>query len=134
MRWCSEAPQKKAEAGAGLVNFTLATPNNTFFRDQDVDSISLPGLGMNIFTKKFFFCKFSHILEGEFIVNSQLVPIITELKPGVVTVNIGATQQKFFISGGFVFVHEGSVCSVNPAECVGLENLDAELAKVCQAF
>lgn len=46
-RWCSEAtPQKKAEAGSGLVNFTLATPNNTYFRDQDVDSISLPGLGI----------------------------------------------------------------------------------------
>lgn len=73
-------------------------------------------------------------LEGEFIVNAQLVPIITELKPGVVTVHSGATQQKFFISGGFVFVHEGSICSVNPAECVGLENLDSELAKVSFYF
>jgi F-type H+-transporting ATPase subunit delta len=58
------------------------------------------------------------------------VPIITELKPGVLIVTTGNTHQKYFISGGFVFVHENSICSVNPTECVELEQLDSELAKI----
>jgi len=102
----------EAEAvSANQVKFSLATPTTVFFSGVPVDSVILPGL------------------EGEFQINSNLAALITELRPGVVTVNVGATVQRYFISGGFVFVHEGSEASCNPVECIELENLDPEMAK-----
>lgn len=96
---------------AAKVKFSLATPSEVFYSNTLVDTVILPGS------------------EGVFEVSPNLAPIITQLNAGVVTVNTGAESKKFFISGGFAFVHEDSTCSCNPVECVDVENLDPDLAK-----
>eukprot|EP01125_Pyxidicula_operculata_P022934 TRINITY_DN9697_c0_g1_i1.p1 TRINITY_DN9697_c0_g1~~TRINITY_DN9697_c0_g1_i1.p1 ORF type:complete len:178 (-),score=40.86 TRINITY_DN9697_c0_g1_i1:44-577(-) len=93
------------------ITITLATPYDTLLSETKVDSVILPGL------------------EGEFEVNASLVPIITELQPGLLTVVSGSDRKKFFVSGGFVFVHEDSTCNINPVECVELDKLDVDMAR-----
>jgi hypothetical protein len=46
MRWASENASEESIAALGQVNFTLATPQQTFLKGVDVDAITLPGAGM----------------------------------------------------------------------------------------
>jgi len=55
--------------------------------------------------------------------------VITELNAGVVTVTNDGDAKKFFISGGFAFVHQDSSCSCNSTECVEVAELDLDLAR-----
>lgn len=96
---------------AAKVRFSLATPSEVFYNNTLVDTVVLPGT------------------EGVFEVSPNLVPVITQLNAGVVTVNTGSESKRFFVSGGFAFVHEDSSCSCNPVECVDVENIDSDLAK-----
>lgn len=105
------AAEASAAAGVAKVRFSLATPSEIFYNNTLVDTVVLPGS------------------EGVFEVSPNLVPIITQLNAGVVSVNTGSETKKFFISGGFAFVHEDSSCSCNPVECVDVENIDPDLAK-----
>jgi len=112
-RWYAEtAAQPAAAASAATkVTLTIATPIKTIFKAKEIDSIILPGLA------------------GEFEVGANLVPVISELQPGVVTVSEGQDKKRFFVSGGFAFVHEDSTCNVNPVECVSIDDLDADAAR-----
>jgi len=103
-------------ATAGAVTLTIATPNTVVIQDLAVDAVILPGL------------------EGEFEVDPNLVPLISELRPGVITVfKKGGEKLRYFISAGFAFVHEDSTCNVNPVECVTIEDLDADAARAVLA-
>jgi len=105
-RWYADAQPAPNE-----LKITIATPNAVILDNVVVDSVVLPGI------------------EGQFEVVPRLVPLITELQPGVITVIQKGSRSRYFASGGFVFVHSDSTCNVNPAECVKFEDLDADAAR-----
>ncbi len=54
------------------------------------------------------------------------------LRPGVVSVTKdegSADVEKFFVSGGFAFMHPDNTCSVNAVEAIPLSELDIEAAR-----
>jgi hypothetical protein len=73
VRWSTENTAKDASPATGQVSFTLATPNFTFLRDVDVDTITLPGLGMflslnvSVHFRCFAFCNILFIWFCNFI-------------------------------------------------------------------
>jgi len=100
-----------ADAQSNELKITIATPNAVILDNAVVDSVILPGI------------------EGQFEVLPRLVPLVTELQPGVITVIQKGTRSKYFACGGFVFMHADSTCNVNPAECIKFEDLDVEAAR-----
>lgn len=72
---------------------------------------------------------------GEFGVMAGHVPVIAQLKPGVVAVHKEQDKdvKKYFVSSGFAFVHENSVTEVCAVEAVPLEDLDAEVVRTSLA-
>lgn len=75
-----------AEAATGLTfNFTL--PAESLYENTPVEMVILPGS------------------DGQFGVMPNHVPTVTQLKPGVVSVQeeAGGPLKKFFISGGFAY-------------------------------
>lgn len=64
------------------------------------------------------------------VVLSKHIPTIAQLKPGVVAVTKeDGAEEKFFVSGGYAFVHPDNTCSVNAVEAIPLADLDLEAAK-----
>ena len=68
--------------------------------------------------------------DGLFGVLPGHVPIITELKPGVVTVQVDNTVDRYFVSSGFAFVHPDSSTEVCALEAVNVSELDADAIRV----
>eukprot|EP01128_Nolandella_sp_AFSM9_P010447 TRINITY_DN7221_c0_g1_i1.p1 TRINITY_DN7221_c0_g1~~TRINITY_DN7221_c0_g1_i1.p1 ORF type:complete len:193 (-),score=49.94 TRINITY_DN7221_c0_g1_i1:91-621(-) len=91
------------------VKFSLATPNETFFDNVDVDSVLVPGA------------------EGAFAIKPLIVPIIAEMQAGVVEVStLEEGVKKFFVSGGWAFVYKDGTSTVSATEAVPLEELSLE--------
>ena len=61
---------------------------------------------------------------GEMGILPNHVPVVAQLKPGVVSVHSGDEIEKYFCSGGMVVMKEDSTCSVTAAEAFPLEDLD----------
>ena len=68
--------------------------------------------------------------DGLFGVLPGHVPIITELKPGVVTVQVDNNVDRYFVSSGFAFVHPDSSTEVCALEAVKVSELDADAIRV----
>ncbi len=68
---------------------------------------------------------------GAMVVLSRHIPTIAQLKPGVVTVTKedGTEAEKYFVSGGYAFVHPDNTCSVNAVEAIPLGDLDIDAAR-----
>lgn len=66
---------------------------------------------------------------GDFGVMPGHVPTIAQLRPGVVTVHreLDKTIEKFFVSGGFAFVHPDSSTDICVLESAKLTDLDPEV-------
>lgn len=55
---------------------------------------------------------------GEYEVTADHVPIVAELKAGMMTINFeGGESEKYFVAGGFSLTHEGST-TVSWVVCV----------------
>jgi len=69
--------------------------------------------------------------DGQFGVMPGHVPTITEVKPGVVSVQevAGGPLTKYFVSGGFASVNADSVLNVTVIEAVTFDELDPEAVK-----
>jgi F-type H+-transporting ATPase subunit delta len=68
--------------------------------------------------------------EGVFGILENHVPTVAELRPGVVSVeHVDGSLAKYFVSGGFAFMHPGSVADISAAEAVKVEDLDPEKVK-----
>jgi F-type H+-transporting ATPase subunit delta len=66
----------------------------------------------------------------DFGIAADHVPSVAELKPGLVSItNNDSTVQKYFISGGFVFVHDDSTCDLSCVEAVPIEHIDPVRAR-----
>lgn len=57
------------------------------------------------------------------------VPIIAQLKPGTVELHDGADIQKYFVSGGFAFVHPNSTTDICVLEAATLDQFDNTAVK-----
>lgn len=61
------------------------------------------------------------------------VPIVEQLKPGVVEVLEGTNSSKFFVSGGFVSVLPDSKIAINSVEAFPLDAFDKSSVKTLLA-
>jgi F-type H+-transporting ATPase subunit delta len=68
-------------------------------------------------------------VEGVFGVKANHVPIIAQLKPGLVELHDGTEVQKFFVSGGFALVHPNSVTDICAVAAAPLEQFDGAAVK-----
>jgi len=68
-------------------------------------------------------------VEGYFGVKANHVPIIAQLKPGVVELHEGTEVTKYFVSGGFAFVHPNSVTDICVLEAATLDQFDSTAVK-----
>ncbi|KAM3355548.1 hypothetical protein P3S68_022261 [Capsicum galapagoense] len=57
------------------------------------------------------------------------VATIVELKPGVLSVHEGNDVTKYFVSGGFAFVHANSLADIIAVEAVPLYQIDPNLVQ-----
>merc|ERR1711916_44706 len=91
---------------------SLATPQSSYFHNSAVKSVRVP----------------AHT--GAMVILSKHVPTIAQLKPGLVVVEPEEGEAtKYFVSGGYAFIHPDNSCSVNAIECVPLADLDLGAAK-----
>ncbi|GLC35101.1 hypothetical protein PLESTB_000554500 [Pleodorina starrii] len=91
------------------VNFY--TPHSVLADGAKRDGVTLPGI------------------DGYFGIKANHVPIIAQLRPGVVELSNGADTEKFFISGGFAFVHPNGVADICALEAGTLDQFDAAQVK-----
>ncbi|KAL0321734.1 UNVERIFIED_CONTAM: ATP synthase subunit delta', mitochondrial [Sesamum calycinum] len=57
------------------------------------------------------------------------VATIAELKPGILSVHEGNDVSKYFLSGGFAFVHANSVADIIAVEATPLDRIDPNLVQ-----
>ncbi|GAB2217018.1 hypothetical protein Droror1_Dr00000174 [Drosera rotundifolia] len=57
------------------------------------------------------------------------VGTIAELKSGVLSVHNGNDVTKYFVSGGFTFIHPNSVTDIIAVEAVPIDRIDSSLVQ-----
>ena len=77
-------------------------------KGKEVKQVTLPGV------------------DGGFGVLAGHVPTVAELGPGVTEIyeEADSKPQRYFISGGFAFIHPESVTDLSATEAVAIEDLD----------
>lgn len=78
-------------------------PHDTLLANKAVSQVNVPGVS------------------GAMGILANHVPIVEQLKPGLVEVFEGSEVSKYFISGGFVTVLPGSKVSITTPEAFPLE-------------
>ncbi len=68
-------------------------------------------------------------VDGYFGLKANHVPLISQLTPGIVELQNGAETEKYFISGGFAFVHPNGVADICVLEAATLDTVDAAAVK-----
>jgi F-type H+-transporting ATPase subunit delta len=101
-------------AAAGGLTLNFALPSKSLYTEAAVEMVILPGG------------------DGMFGVMANHVPTITELKPGVVSVQeaAGGPLTKYFVSGGFASVNSDSILNLTALEAVTIDELDPEAVKL----
>ena len=67
---------------------------------------------------------------GDFGILPGHVPTVSQLRPGVVSVHVNDKDvKKYFVSGGFAFVHADSTADVCAVEAVPVEHLDGDAVR-----
>jgi F-type H+-transporting ATPase subunit delta len=108
------AAEEDGKAGVpDKLKFNFFMPHDTVFKGEQVDLVLMPAV------------------TGDFGVMPGHVPTVAELRPGLVTVHKELDKQveKYFVSGGFAFVHQDSTADVCAVEAVPLDDLDPEAVK-----
>lgn len=102
------APEIKTTPGKVL--FRFRSPDEGIV-DQEIDSAVVPGAA------------------GDFGVSDQLAPTLSQLRAGVVQVQVDASSplQKWFVTGGFAVMQEDNVCAVTVSEAIPVEEIDQSL-------
>mmetsp|Transcript_4520 Transcript_4520/g.6694 ORF Transcript_4520/g.6694 Transcript_4520/m.6694 type:complete len:165 (-) Transcript_4520:285-779(-) len=92
-------------SGKMTLNFNL--PHETIYSGVEVDSVIVPGGG------------------GEYGVTADHVPLVAQLKPGVLQILHGEGEpEKFFVAGGYSLTHENSVTDIACPEAVKVDDID----------
>ena len=80
-----------AAPAAGLMKLNFNLPQETLYDSVNVKSVIVPGA------------------TGEYEVTADHVPIVAEMKAGMLTINHeDGEEEKYFVAGGFSLTHEGS--------------------------
>lgn len=104
-------PKQEAEGADGeKFSLNFYTPAQ-IIAETKVEQVVLPGV------------------DGYFGVKASHVPYIAQLKPGLVELHDGTEITKFFIAGGFAFVHANSVTDVCVTEAASLDKFDHAAVK-----
>ncbi|KNE66630.1 ATP synthase F1, epsilon subunit [Allomyces macrogynus ATCC 38327] len=102
-----------AAASSGKLTLNFVLPHQTLYKAKEVAQVNLSGASGDM-----------GILAGH-------VPVIEELKPGVLEiVEKDGKKNKFFVSGGFAAVHPDSSINVTAIEAFSLESFDKESIRV----
>ena len=110
-RMMAEGAPASAGGIPAKLKFNLVCPHEAIM-SQDVDMVTVPGAA------------------GSYGVLPGHVPIISQLKPGIVEVTVETGKiEKFFVSSGFAFMHATSVLDICALEAVKLEDLDIDAVK-----
>ena len=84
-------PAAAAAPPSGLMNLNFNLPQETLYDSTPVTSVIVPGA------------------MGEYEVTANHVPIVAELKAGLLTIkHSDGGDEKYFVPGGFSLTHEGS--------------------------
>eukprot|EP00899_Mesostigma_viride_P016374 jgi/Mesvir1/24738/Mv22001-RA.1 len=105
---------KAAEAsaeGSKKLKFGFYLPHDIKYQSAEVDMVVVPSI------------------KGQLGMEPGLVPTVTQLKPGVVSVHSEGEKKDFFVSGGFAFVHPDSTAQVCAIEAFPLDHIDGEAVK-----
>lgn len=99
------------------LSLTFASPAQSFYKDIKVKQVDVPSYS------------------GNFGILADHVPILSVIKPGVVTVyEEDGTTKKIFVAAGTVTMNEDSSLLLLASEAVAVEDLDiAEAQKNLQA-
>ncbi len=108
-RSSARAAAAAADAGAEGLQFRFNTPNAAIYNNTSVKMVVVPGEA------------------GTFAMGQGHVPIIAQLKPGVVNVfETDTAKTDYFISGGFAVVKEDGTASVTAAEACEVSEIDPQ--------
>ena len=110
-RMFAAAEAATASSSSLVINF--CTPYAPIMSDKVVDKVIIPGE------------------DGEYGVTAGHSPMISQLKPGIVTVmHLNGESVKYFVSGGFSITHkDSSVTDISVPEAVALADLDENAIK-----
>ncbi|CCH45593.1 hypothetical protein BN7_5176 [Wickerhamomyces ciferrii] len=99
-------------ASADVLKLSLALPHATLFSSEQVTQVNVPGAN------------------GDFGILANHVPIIEQLRPGLISITETSGQTKeFFVSGGFATVQPGSTLSITAIEAFEPSAFSAEAVK-----
>lgn len=65
---------------------------------------------------------------GDLGILADHVPTIQQLRPGVIEVINGSKTEKYFVSGGFATVNEGSALNINAVDAHPVEDFSPEVS------
>jgi len=104
------------EAGAAGMSLNFNLPHETIYSGASVKQVIVPGA------------------EGEYGVTADHVPLVTQLKAGVLQIihEEGSEPEKYFVPGGFSLTHADSTTDISCPEAVKLDDIDG--AAVTSAF
>lgn len=109
----TSSAESKVQGDLFPVNFF--TPSSVLAEGKQKDTVILPGM------------------EGVFGVKANHVPVISQLRPGIVELHSGSEVEKFFISGGWAYVHPTGVTDIQAVEAVTLDQVDPAAVKAALA-
>lgn len=99
-------------AASDVLKLSLALPHETIFKSETVTQVNVPGVS------------------GEFGILANHVPIIEQLKPGVVQITeSNGNVKEYFVSGGFATVQPGSTLSITAIEAFEATDFSADAIK-----
>eukprot|EP00555_Chaetoceros_dichaeta_P002149 CAMPEP_0198252520 /NCGR_PEP_ID=MMETSP1447-20131203/3022_1 /TAXON_ID=420782 /ORGANISM="Chaetoceros dichaeta, Strain CCMP1751" /LENGTH=167 /DNA_ID=CAMNT_0043937813 /DNA_START=117 /DNA_END=620 /DNA_ORIENTATION=- len=98
----------EAASGAMTLNFNL--PHETIYSEAQVSQVIVPGAA------------------GEFGVTADHVPLVAQLKPGVLQIlHEGSSEaEKYFVAGGWSITHPGSKTDITCPEAVKIDDIDSD--------
>lgn len=108
-----KAEPKEAAGIPSKMHFNFFVPHETISSNQEVDLVLIPAT------------------TGDFGAMPGHVPTVAQLRPGVVTVHkeLDKDVKKYFVSGGFAFIHPDSSADICAVEAVDLGDLDADAVR-----
>lgn len=98
---------------ADKISFDLVSPEQLLL-SEEADMVTIPGS------------------EGDMGVMAGHTPVITVLRPGVITVSGGKDAQRFYVLGGFAEVTQTKL-TVLAEEAIAANDLDARIATATEA-
>lgn len=100
------------DAASGLMTLNFNLPHETIYSGAKVSQVIVPGAA------------------GEYGVTSDHVPLVAQLKPGVLQILHEGTSEaeKYFVAGGFSVTHPNSTTDISCPEAVKVDDIDSAAA------